>query len=145
MGRARDDNPRFVVTSLPKDRIDARALYEGLICGRGDMENRVKDQQLRFVADRTSSATMQAGQLRLSFPAFAAILVTILRRVGLQGTGLATARVDAIRSRLLLLGGRIRVTLRRVWLSFASVFPLQDVFAQALASLPAAPARPPPG
>ena len=109
------------------------------------MENRVKDQQLWLFADRTSSATMRANQLRLYFSAFAGILVTILRRVGLQGTDLATARVDTIRSRLLKLAGRIRVTVRRVWLSFASVFPLQDVFAQALANLRAAPARAPPG
>ncbi len=140
----RGDNPRFVVTSLPKDRADARALYEDLYCGRGDMENRIKDQQLWLFADRTSSATMRANQLRLYFSAFAGILVTILRRVGLQGTDLATARVDTIRSRLLKLAGRIRVTVRRVWLSFASVFPLQDVFAQALANLRAAPARAPP-
>ncbi len=88
---------------------------------------------------------MRANQLRLYFSAFAGILVTILRRVGLQGTDLAKARVDTIRSRLLKLAGRIRVTVRRVWLSFASVFPLQGVFEQALANLRAAPARAPPG
>ena len=138
-------NPRFVVTSLPKDRIGARELYEGLYCGRGDMENRIKEQQLWLFADRTSSALLPANQLRLYFSAFAGILLGILRRVGLQGTDLARARIDTFRSRLLKLAGRIRVTVRRVWLSFASVFPLQHVFAQALARMQTAtPVRAPP-
>ena len=132
------DNPRFVVTSLTKDRIGARVLYEDLYCARGDMENRIKDQQLWLFADRTSSATMRANQLRLYVSVFAGILMTTLRRVGLRGTDLALARIDTIRSRLLKLAGRIRVTVRRVWLSFASVFPLQAVFLQALANLRAA-------
>ena len=131
----RGDNPRFVVTSLPKNRVDARDLYENLYCARGDMENRIKEQQLWLFADRTSSATMRANQLRLYFSTFAGILMTILRRVGLKGTDLSKARFDTIRSRLLKLAGRIGVTVRRVWLSFTSVFPLQDVFEQALANL----------
>jgi hypothetical protein len=59
------DNPRFVVTSLLKEAIDARALYEAMYCARGDMENRIKEQQLHLFADRTSAATMRANQLRL--------------------------------------------------------------------------------
>ena len=102
------------------------------------MENRIKDHQLWLFADRTSSATMRANQLRLYVSVFAGILMTTLRRVGLRGTDLALARIDTIRSRLLKLAGRIRVTVRRVWLSFASVFPLQAVFLQALANLRAA-------
>ena len=141
----RGDDPRFVVTSLPGNRVDARCLYEDVCCGRGDMEIRVNEQQLWLFADRNSSATMRANQLRLYFSAFAGILVTILRRVGLRGTDLATARIDTIRSRLFKLAGRIRVTVRRVWLSFASVFPLKDAFEQALANLRAAPVRAPPG
>ena len=148
----RGDNPRFVVTSLPKNRVDARDLYENLYCARGDMENRTKEQQLWLFADRTSSATMRANQLRLYFSTFAGILMTILRRVGLTGTNLCSARFDTIRSRLLKLAGRIGVTVRRVWLSFTSVFPLQDVFEQALANLRTAsatlrtvPVRAPPG
>ena len=74
---------------------------------------------------------MRANQLRLHFPALAGILVTILRRAGLPDTDLATARIDTIRSRLPEPAGRIRVTVRRVRLSFASVFPLQGVFEQA--------------
>lgn len=141
----RGSNPRFVVTSLSRAEVAAQVLYEDLYCGRGDMENRIKDQQLWLFADRTSSATMRANQLRLYFSAFAGILMNILRRVGLRGTDLAGARIDTIRSRLLKLAGRITVTVRRIWLSFASVFPLQEVFTQALANLRAASLRAPPG
>ncbi len=94
--------------------------YCHLIC---HMENRVKEQQLWLFADRT--VTIRANQQRPYLSAFAGIPVTILRRVGLQGTGLATARIDTIRSRLPKLAWRIRVAVRRVWLPFASVFPLQ--------------------
>ena len=58
-------NPRFVVTSLSPERLGARALYEDFYCARGDMENRIKEQQLGLFADRTSAATMRANQLRL--------------------------------------------------------------------------------
>ncbi len=134
----------IVVTTLDANVCDADEVL-ALYRTRWQIENRVKEQQLWLFADRTSSATMRANQLRLYFSAFAGILVTILRRVGLRGTDLATARIDTIRSRLLKLAGRIRVTVRRVWLSFASVFPLQGVFEQALANLRAAPVRDPPG
>ena len=138
-------NPRFVVTSLGKDRIDGRALYEKLYCARGDMENRIKDQQMFLFADRTSSATLRANQLRLYFSAFAGVLVNILRRVGLRATALADARPDTIRVRLLKIAARVRITVRRIRLSFASAFPLQDMFRIALANLRAATPRAPPG
>ena len=86
---ARGGNPRFVVTSLDRQTIAKQALYEELYCARGDMENRIKEQQLWLFADRTSAATMRANQLRLYFSAFAGILMTILRRAGLKGTALA--------------------------------------------------------
>ena len=98
---ARGGNPRFVVTSLDRQTIAKQALYEELYCARGDMENRIKEQQLWLFADRTSAATMRANQVRLYFSAFAGILLTILRRAGLQGTVLANARFDTIRSRLI--------------------------------------------
>ena len=135
---ARGGNPRFVVTNLERQRIAKQALYEELYCGRGDMENRIKEQLWLF-ADRTSAATMRANQLRLYFSAFAGILLTILRRAGLQGMALANARFDTIRSRLIKLAGRITVSLRRVRISFSSVYPLQELFAQAPAALRAAP------
>ena len=103
------------------------------------MENRIKEQQLWLFADRTSTATMRANQLRLYFSAFAGVLLTILRRAGLQGTELANARFDTIRARLIKLAGRITVTVRRVRIALSSVYPLQDLFAQALTALRAAP------
>ena len=133
-----------MVTSLASDSIGARELYEDLYCGRGDMENRIKEQQLWLFADRTSSAKMPANQLRLHFSAFAGILLGILHRVGLRGTELASARIDTVRSRLLKLARRIRVTVRRVWLSFATAFPFRQVFMKALANLREAPVRAPP-
>ena len=68
-------NPRFVVTSLPATAIDARTLYEGVYCARGDIENRIKEQQLDLFADRTSAATIRANQLRLWFASFAYVLL----------------------------------------------------------------------
>ena len=132
-------NPRFVVTSLDRQTIAKQALYEELYCARDDMENRIKEQQLWLFADRTSTATMRANQLRLYFSAFAGILLTILRRAGLQGTELANARFDTIRARLIKLAGRIKVSVRRVRISLSSVYPLQELFAQALTALRAAP------
>ena len=78
------ENPRFVVSNLAGERTGARELYEQLYCGRGEMENRIKEQQLWLFADGTSSATMRANQLRLHISAFAGILVSILRRVWLS-------------------------------------------------------------
>ena len=109
------------------------------------MENRIKEQQLWLFADRTSTATMRANQLRLYFSAFAGVLLTILRRAGLQGTELASARFDTIRARLIKLAGRITVTVRRIRIALSSVYPLQELFAQALTALRAAPVWVAPG
>ena len=128
-----------MVTSLDRQTIAKQAFYEELYCARGDMENRIKEQQLWLFADRTSTATMRANQLRLYFSAFAGILLTILRRAGLQGTELANARFDTIRARLIKLAGRIKVSVRRIRISLSSVYPLQELFAQALSALRAAP------
>ena len=95
--------------------------------------------KLWLFADLTSAATMRANQLRLILLRFAGILLTILRRAGLQGTALADARFDTIRSRLVKLAGRIKVSVRRVRISLSSVYPLQELFAQALTALRAAP------
>jgi len=128
-------NPRFVVTSLPAARWAAAALYEELYCARGDMENRIKEQQLGLFADRTSTATMRANQLRLWFSSVAYVLVETVRRVGLAGTALARAQVGTIRTRLLKLGALVTVSVRRVVIALSSVFPLQRLFVQALANL----------
>ena len=128
-------NPRFVVTSLPAARWAAAALYEERYCARGDMENRIKEQQLGLFADRTSTATMRANQLRLWFSSVAYVLVETVRRVGLAGTALARAQVGTIRTRLLKLGALVTVSVRRVVIALSSVFPLQRLFVQALANL----------
>jgi len=123
------ENPRFVVTSLSAERWSAQALYEELYCGRGDMENRIKEQFSLF-ADRVSAETMRANQLRLYLSAMAYILVSALRRVGLKGTELAQAQVSTIRTKLLKIGAQIRVSVRRVWISMASSYPWQDLYQQ---------------
>ena len=128
-------NPRFVVTSLPSDEFPAQATYEKTYCARGDMENRIKEQQLGLFADRTSAATMRANELRLWFSSVAYVLMTALRRLGLQGTELAQAQCDTIRLKLLKIGARIRVTVRKVWVSLAEGFPYQDVFRRIVQNL----------
>jgi len=128
-------NPRFIVTSIGKERIDARTLYEELYCGRGEMENRIKEQQLWLFADRTSSGKMRANQLRLYFSSVAYLLMQALRRLGLKGTQLATAQCQTIRLKLLKIGAQVKVTVRKVWISLAGGYPYADVFAQVCKNL----------
>ena len=134
-------NPRFVVTSLPAGEIDARALYEDHYCARGEMENRIKEQQLYLFADRTSAATMRANQLRLWFSSMAYVLMQALRRLGLQGTSMAKAQCETIRLKLLKIGAQIRITVRKVWVALASSSPYADLFARVWANLQAVPLR----
>jgi hypothetical protein len=128
------ENPRFVVTSLRGEARAAQALYEELYCARGDMENRIKEQFSLF-ADRVSSETMRANQMRLYLSSMAYVLVSGLRRVGLKGTELAQAQVSTIRTKLLKIGAQIRVTVRKVWVSMASSYPWQDLYGQVWANL----------
>jgi hypothetical protein len=123
------ENPRFVVTSLGAERWTAQALYEELYCARGDMENRIKEQFSLF-ADRVSTETMRANQLRLYLSAMAYMLVSGLRRLGLKATELAEAQVATIRTKLLKIGAQIRVTVRKVWVSMASSYPWQNLYRQ---------------
>jgi hypothetical protein len=136
-------NPRFVVTSYPVERMAAAALYEQLYCARGDMENRIKEQQLGLFADRTSSATMRANQLRLWFAALAYALLNHLRHRGLRNTELARAQVSTICARLLKIGARVTISVRRIVASLSSAFPLQELFTRVLAHLQATPAPSP--
>jgi len=138
-------NPRFVVTNLSAREAGAKRLYERLYCARGDMENRIKEQQLGLFADRTSTATMRANQLRLYFSSFAYVLLHGLRRLGLAGTAHAKAQSTTIRVKLLKIGARIRITARKVWLSFSETCPYADNIAQALANLQRHPVWTPPG
>ena len=124
-------NPRFIVTSLDPAQWQARALYEDLYCARGEMENRIKEQQLDLFADRTSTATMKANQLRLWFASMAYVLLNRLREVALAGTELANATVGTIRLKLLKIGAWVKLSVRRVRIAMASGCPYQEVFAQA--------------
>jgi hypothetical protein len=128
-------NPRFVVTSLKRSEVGARHLYEKTYCARGDMENRIKECQLDLFADRTSTATMQANQLRLWFASMAYVLLCALRRIGLAHSQFAEATCGTIRLRLLKLGALVRVSVRRIKIAMASACPWQDEFALAHARL----------
>lgn len=132
---AKGANPRFVVTSLAADREPARPLYEKRYCGRGDMENRIKEQQLYLFADRTSCRSMRANQLRLWLSSAAYVLLAALRQYGLKNTSLQQARCDTIRLKLLKIGAVVRVTVRRVWFALAESCPYQALFAQVFANL----------
>jgi hypothetical protein len=121
-------NPRFIVTSLAPEEMQAQVLYEDLYCARGDMENRIKEQQLALFADRTSTATMRANQLRLYFSSIAYVLLQTLRRLGLAGTELAKAQCDTIRLKLMKIGAQIRITTRKVWVSLSQSCPYADLF-----------------
>jgi hypothetical protein len=128
-------NPRFVVTSLSTEEVAARELYEQRYCARGDMENRIKEQQLMLFADRTSTHAMRSNQLRLYLSSVAYMMFVAVRRYGLADTPLAKAQCDTIRTRLFKIGARIRVTVRKVWVSLSESYPLQTLFARILANL----------
>ena len=134
-GRA---NPRFVVTSLQGDQHHARPLYEKLYCARGEMENRIKECQLDLFADRTSTRTMRANQLRLWLSAMAYVLISALRRIALATTRFADATCGTIRLKLFKIGAQVRISVRRVKFSMASAFPYTDVFRTAWAALDSA-------
>jgi len=128
-------NPRFVVTSLKRSAMGRKQVYEDLYCARGEMENRIKEQQLYLFADRTSSSSFRANQTRLYFSSIAYLLLEALRRVGLQGTDMAQALCVTIRTRLLKIGARIRVTVRRIWVAMAQACPYAQLFRRAVANL----------
>ena len=131
-------NPRFVVTSLSRAEAKARRLYEKVYCARGDMENRIKECQADLFADRTSTATMRANQLRLWFASFAYVLLCALRRIGLKHTQFAKANCATIRLKLLKIGALVRISVRRIKLAMASSFPNQREYRIAYVRLAAA-------
>jgi hypothetical protein len=124
------ENPRFVVTSLDKERMAAQSLYEDCYCARGDMENRIKEQQLDLFADRTSTETMRANQLRLWFSSVAYLVMHALRSLGLKATEFAKAQCATIRNKILKIGAQVKISVRRIVISFAGGYPYQDTFEQ---------------
>jgi hypothetical protein len=134
---AQGSNPRFVVTSLPalgftedpdKTRFAPARLYEELYCGRGEMENMLKQQTLDLRADRMSTHYLASNQLRLSLATLAYLLLERTRTLGLTGTELARATVGSVRLKLLKVAGQVRVSVRRVYVQLSSAYPLQELF-----------------
>ena len=134
------ENPRFIVTNIDNGAAwaegleifdDGRNLYEQFYCARGDMENRIKEQQLDMFADRTSTAHMKSNQLRLWFSTFAYMLMRQLRATGLAGTRLAKATVGTIRLHLMKIAAYLTVSVRRVHVRLCSACTMRDVFAHA--------------
>lgn len=131
------ENPRFVVTSIRRCEADAKFLYEKMYCARGNMENRLKEQQMGLFSDRTSTHRMRSNQLRLYFSSIAYVLMNELRRIGLKKTELATAQCWTMRERLFKIGATVAITFRRIRLSMSSGYPWRETFAACLASLKA--------
>lgn len=128
------ENPRFLVTSLPSESWPAVALYEKTYCARGDMENRIKEQ-LSLFADRMSTESLRANQLRLYFSSLAYVLIHALRRLALAGTEWAQAQVHTLRLRLLKIAAEVRLSVRRIWVSFSHAYPWKNIFVAAWVAL----------
>jgi len=118
----------FVVTSLSTQQMSSQRLHVEGYCPRGEMENRLKEQQLDLFSDRTSHHHFDDNQLRLWFSAFAYVLLNALCQQALQHTEWANARVGTIRSKLLKLGTLIRFSVRRIYVAFHSTFVRRDLF-----------------
>jgi Transposase DDE domain group 1 len=121
------DNPRFIVTNLDEE---AQHLYDNVYCARGEMENRIKEQQLDLFAGRTSCHHFAANQFRLLLSSFAYTLIQTLRCTALQGTELAKAQAGTIRTKLLKIGAVVTASLRRIVLQMSSAYPLKELFRQ---------------
>jgi hypothetical protein len=122
---AKGSNPRYVVTNLEGD---PEALYDRLYCARGDMENRIKEQQLDLFADRTSCHKWWPNQFRLLLSSLAYVLLEAIRRLALKGTELAHAYVGTLRLKLLKIGAVILRNTRRIRFLLSSNYPHQDLF-----------------
>ena len=126
------NNPRYVVTNLAGD---AKELYDGLYCQRGEAENRIKEAQVGLFATRTSCHVFQSNQLRMLLAALGYVLIERLRALALQGTKLATAQVDTLRIKLLKVAAVVTRNTRRIRLYLASHWPSADIFAHAMSQL----------
>ena len=131
----RGPNPRFIVTSFDAAAWGARALYEDMYCARGEMENRIKEQQLDLFADRVSCHWERGNQTRMYYSAIAYALIEALRRIGLAGTTMARAQCGTIRLQLFKIGARIRATARRIWFHLSEHHPWRDLFVAAFERL----------
>jgi len=125
-------NPRYVVTSL-KGR--SKWLYEEMYCARGDMENRIKEQQYGLFSDRTSCHEFRANQVRLTLSSVAYVLIDHVRRVGLRGTEMARAQAWIIRERLFKVAARVVISVRRIRLKLSETWPNAAILSKALKNL----------
>ena len=116
-------NPRFVVTNIDKEWWPAKKLYEKLYCARGNMENRIKEQKLDLFSDRASTNSLRTNQLRLWFSSFAYFFAVIIRRIGLNNTAMSNARLSTIRLKILKVAALVKISVRRVFISFPKSFP----------------------
>lgn len=131
-------NPRFVVSSLSRQDWPMRQLYEDLYCARAECENRIKEAQLDLFAERLSTATFRANQLRLWLSSAAYVLMHALRRIGLKNTELASACANTLRLKLLKIGAVVTVSVQRVKLAMSSACPSQQEYIAAFHALNAA-------
>ena len=134
---AEGENPRFVVTNLPRegfvdekqpDRFSPQYLYEEFYCARGEMENVLKQQVLDLKADRLSTHHLASNQLRLWLATLAYLLLERLRTVCCRGTELARATANTIRLKLLKVAAQVRISVRRVYIQMSSAYPYQALF-----------------
>ena len=122
---AKGPNTRFVVTSLAHTD---RHLYTKVYCARGDMENRIKNQQLDLFADRASCTRFWSNQFRQLLSGLAYTLIEALRRMALANTRLALASPNTIRLVLLRVGAVVVANTRRIRLLMSSAYPHQALF-----------------
>jgi len=120
-----DANPRFIVTNLDGD---PQKSYEEIYCARGDMENRIKEQQLDLFADKTSCHEWWPNHFRLLLSSCAYVLLSAMRRTVLKGTILAKAQCGTIRLKLLKIGAIIIRNTRRIKFLLSSSYPYQELF-----------------
>ena len=124
----------FLVSNFPAAEYEPQELYEKKYCAR-EMEDHIKERQLYLFAERTSSATIRANQLRLWFSSLVYVILNELHRVGLRGTKFARATCQSVRLKLLKIGAQVRVSVRRVEVSLSSGYPYRELFIQILANL----------
>jgi Transposase DDE domain group 1 len=127
------DNPRFVITNMKQS---PQWIYEHVYCQRGDIENRLKELH-DLEIDRTSCTSFWANQFRVLLTAAAYVLMQELR-LRAAGTACARAQVGMLRERLLKLGARVLVSVRRVVVRLPDSFPFLPAFRSVALALGAA-------
>jgi hypothetical protein len=130
------ENPRFVVTSLRGGEYeDEQYMYKKVYCARGDMENRIKEQQYGLFSDRASAGIKTANELRMYFSAAGYVLMNAVRILGLTGSSMESAQCPVIRTKLLKIGAQIRITARKIWISWSENYPFRGIFLQSLGNI----------